>query len=324
MLTRLVALIRGLTRRPAIDHEVDEELAFHLEQETAAHVRRGVAPDEARRLALLALGGLAQTRDAVRDVRTTWVETVWRETHQGVRTLYGAPTFTLTAVLVLALGIGANTAVFSVLDGVLLRPLPYPQPDELVRVWSRNDERQIPFLSVSPADFEAWQQKTASLGHLAAYERPETMVLAGGAEQVTAIRATPGLFPLLGISPMLGRAFTPDDEDATAMIGFALWQRRFGGAGDVLGRPLTIDARTWTIVGVMPPDSTCPTCRPTSGSPWTRGRWPVAPHTSCACSGAGARRATAKPCAAIWTPWPPIWRASGRPRIAAGASPCCR
>ena len=137
MLARFLAFARGILRRRAIDAELDEELAFHVEAETRAHVARGVPAEEARRLAVLGLGGVIQTRDAVRDVRTTWLESAWREARQGVRALWAAPAFTVPAVLVVALGIGGTTAVFSVLDGVLLKPLPYPDAGELVRVWSR-------------------------------------------------------------------------------------------------------------------------------------------------------------------------------------------
>ena len=163
MLARWLALARGLLRRRAIDREVDEELAYHLEQETRMHIDRGVPPDEARRLAALSLGGLVQTRDAVRDVRTTVIESAWRETRHGIRALRATPAFTGPAVIVLALGIGGTTAVFSVLDSLLLRPLPYPEAEALVRVWSRNDDRQIPFLSISPADYEDWRRRAAAL-----------------------------------------------------------------------------------------------------------------------------------------------------------------
>jgi putative ABC transport system permease protein len=194
MLTRCLAFVRGILHRRAIDAEIDEELQFHLEQEVQAHVDRGVSPEEARRLANLGLGGVAQTRDAVRDIRTTWVEATWREARQGMRALWTMPAFTVPALIVLALGIGGTTAVFSVLDGVLLRPLPYPDADELVRVWSRNDERRIPFLSVSPADFEDWRARAPFSLQLGAYDRPRVLPLRDSAEPVTVMSVTQGLF----------------------------------------------------------------------------------------------------------------------------------
>jgi predicted permease len=252
MLARFLALVRGLLRRRAIDLEVDEELAYHLEQETRLHLDRGVPPDEARRLAALSLGGVLQTRDAVRDVRTTFVESAWRETRQGIRTLWATPTFTVPAAIVLALGIGGTTAVFSVLDGLLLRPLPYPEADALVRLWSRNDERRIPFLSVSPADFEDWRARASSLVQIGAYERSRVLQLRGG-DPVTVMGVTPGLFPTLGVAPAIGRGFGDVDRTGTAaVISHALWQRHFGGASDALGRSLEIGESSWTVIGVMP------------------------------------------------------------------------
>ena len=238
MLARCLAFVRGLLRRRAIDLEVDEELAYHLEQETRLHLDRGVPPDEARRLAAISLGGIVQTRDAVRDIRTTFIESAWRETRQGIRTLWATPTFTVPAAIVLALGIGGTTAVFSVLDGLLLRPLPYPEAEALVRVWSRNDERRIPFLSVSPADFEDWRTRASSLRQVGAYERSRVLQLDSG-EPVTVMGVTPGLFPTLGIAPAIGRGFGDDDRaDSAAVISHTLWQRHFGGTRDAVGRPL--------------------------------------------------------------------------------------
>ena len=253
MLTRLLAFVRGLARRRLIDVEVDDELQFHLDRETQAHIARGVSPEEARRLAILSLGGITQTKEAVRDVRTTWLDAAWRETRLAVRTLRAAPAFTVPAVVVLALGIGGTTVVFGVIDGVLLRPLTFDHPEEIVRVWSSNEERRIAFLSVSPADFEDWQART-SLGQLAAYERPRAMLWRGrGVESLTAMAVTPRLFQLLGVSPALGRALTTDEAAGTpAVISHALWQGRFGGATNVIGRTIATDEHSWTIVGVMP------------------------------------------------------------------------
>jgi predicted permease len=254
MLARSIAFVRGILRRRAIDTEVDEELQFHLEQEMQVQLSRGVPPDEARRLAALSLGGLVQTREAVRDVRTVWIEAVWRETLQGIRTLWATPAFTVPAAIVLALGIGATSAVFSVLDGVLLRPLPYPRASELVRVWSRNDERRVPFLSVSPADFEDWRARASTLGQIGAYERPRVLPLGGSGEPVAVMSVTPGLFPALGIAPAIGRGLRDEDRSGTvAVIGHDLWQRHFEGAADAIGRSLAIGESAWTVVGIMPP-----------------------------------------------------------------------
>jgi putative ABC transport system permease protein len=254
MLARCVAFVRGMLRRRAIDAELDEELAFHVEQEMQRHVDCGVPPAEARRLAALSLGGVVQTRDAVRDVRTLWIEPVWRDTRQGVRALWATPSFTVPAAIVLALGIGSTTAVFSVVDGVLLRALPYPNAEELVRVWSRNDERRVPFLSVAPVDFEDWKARASALGQLGAYEPSRAQQLGEGGQPVTVMAVTPDLFPTLGVAPAIGRGFRDEDTTGTAaVISYELWQHRFAGARDTLGRALTIGEDIWTVVGVMPP-----------------------------------------------------------------------
>jgi predicted permease len=254
MLSRWFAFARGLLRRRAIDAEIQEELAFHLEQEMQRHMERGVTHAEARRLAALSLGGVVQTRDAVRDVRTTSIDAVWRDTRQGMRTLRATPIYTVPAVIVLALGIGGTTAVFSVIDSVLLRPLPYPDAGELVRVWSRNDERQIPFLSVSRADFEDWQARAGAPRQFGAYERSRVLHLRDSGEPISVMGVTPGLFPTLSIAPTIGRGFREADRSGVAaVISHELWQRRFGGAADVIGRSLPIGENAWTVIGVMPP-----------------------------------------------------------------------
>jgi predicted permease len=153
---------------------------------------------------------------------------------------------------VLALGIGGTTAVFSVVDCVLLRPLPYPNAGELVRVWSRNDERRIPFLSVSPADFEDWRARVPSVNRIGAYERSQVRQLRDTGEPVTVMAVTPDLFRILGVAPAWGRGIRDEDTSATVVISHDLWQRRFGGAPDALGRTLPVGNEAWTVVGIMP------------------------------------------------------------------------
>ena len=253
MLTRWLAFARGMLRRQSIAREVEEELAFHLEQETARHQALGLPAEEARRLAALHLGPLAVVRDDVADVRTTRLDVVWRELRVGVRVLTAAPSFTIPALVVLALGIGGTTMVWSVLDGVLLRPLPFTAPEELVRVWSRNDERRIPFLSVSPADFDDWRARVASL-QIAAYERPQVVAPADELDEpITVMHVSPDLFPLLGVSAAMGRTFGYADALAhVALISHRLWQGRFGGTADVVGRPVLVGNEALDIIGVMP------------------------------------------------------------------------
>ena len=261
--TRWLALIRGLRRRNEIAREVDEEVEFHLHQEAERYRALGATLEEARRLAAVAFGGPAAVRTEVADVRTTRVEVIWRELRFGVRTLAAARAFTIPAVIVLALGISGTTIIFSVIDGVLLSPLRFNDPDPLVRVWSRNDDRQIPFLSVSPADFEDWRARTTPSLELAAYERPRiTPSDAELSEPLSVMPVSPELFPLLGIQPALGRIFASNETRApVAIVSDGLWRRQIGGTLDAIGRVIVVEQRPLTIVGVMPRHFEVPNAR---------------------------------------------------------------
>ncbi len=175
------------------------------------------------------------------------------------------PSFTLTALVVLALGIGANTAIFSVVHGVLLQPLPLADPDRLIRIWSSREDRHLPFFSVSMPDFADWRERSQTLALVAAYERQQALTLRGAAEveQVMGTRVSVDVLPLLGVPPERGRWLTAGDDrpgglEAGAVISHGLWQRRFGGRPDILGQTLVLDDRPWTIVGVMPPSFAIP------------------------------------------------------------------
>ncbi len=180
-----------------------------------------------------------------------------RDLRHAVVSLQRTPGFTVAALVVLALGIGASTAIFSVVHGVVLRPLPFADPHELIRLWSNREDRDLRFFSVSPADYEAWRERARSLESVGACDRPRPATLRGGAdlEPLQAVRVAGDLLPLLGVSPSLGRWLESSDpgDAGAAMISHELWQRRFGERPDVLGQPLLLDDRSWTIVGVMPP-----------------------------------------------------------------------
>jgi predicted permease len=182
------------------------------------------------------------------------MERVLHDVRQAVRALGRSPGFTLTAVLTVALGVGVPTAMFTVVDGVVLRPLPYPAPERLLRVWSAHPQRGLPQFSVSAPDALDWAAESRSLDAVAAFERAQPMAWTGSGEptQLLVSPVTARTFGLLGVPPRLGRAFT-DGESRAVVIADAVWQRSFGGDPSVLGRTLTLDGEAYAIIGVMPP-----------------------------------------------------------------------
>jgi putative ABC transport system permease protein len=180
-----------------------------------------------------------------------------RDLRYAVASLGRAPAFALTALIVLAVAIAANTAMFSIVYGVLIQPLPFPDADRVVRIWSSRDDRNLPFFSVSVPDFADWRARARNLDRIGAYERPRTVSVAGDAEQISVTSVSADLFRVLQVSPSLGRGLTSEDTSersaGAAVISHGLWQRRYGSHRNVLGRSIAFDDRSWTIVGVMPP-----------------------------------------------------------------------
>jgi predicted permease len=260
MFTRLVAYVRGIARRRRIGAEVDDELRFHLEQEIEAHVARGVSPGEARRMALRDLGGMTQTAEAVRDVRTIWLDLLWRDARHAVRSLRATPAFTSVALVVLTLSIGATTAIFSVVDAVILRGLPFNEADRLVTVGEFANNSSFDSMRVAPQNFLDWRDRQDVFTGLAAVGYGAISLRRVGDELPENLRAqhvTADFFKVLRIAPVLGRAFTTDDEGEgrprTAVISYGLWQRRFGGTPDVIGARLEGQRASFEVIGVMPP-----------------------------------------------------------------------
>jgi len=187
------------------------------------------------------------------------MRTLWQDVRYGARMLFKSPGFTLVAVLALALGIGANTAIFSVVDAVLLRSLPYRHADRVVVVWENNRPRNRPQNVISPANFLDWQDHQGVFDGMASfYDTRVNLTGAGEPEEIPAQMTTPNLFTLLGVEPVLGRTFAPDDaeegRDDVVILSHGLWQRRFGASADVVGKALTLGGSTVTVIGVLPPD----------------------------------------------------------------------
>jgi putative ABC transport system permease protein len=267
MVERLVAYVRGIVGRRRISAEVEDELRFHVEQEIETHLARGVSPVEARRMALRDLGGLTQVTQAVREVRTTWLDLLWRDGCHAVRSLRRTPAFTSVALVVLTLSIGATTAIFSVVDAVILRGLPFPENDRLVAVGELNvkDSPPPPLNLTTPQTFLDWRDQQDVFTGLAAVAYAEVSLRREGdalPENLRAQLITADFFSVLRTQPVLGRPFAREDEvegrGKVAVISYALWQRRFGGSPDVIGAHLPGQQASFEVVGVMPPGFSYP------------------------------------------------------------------
>jgi predicted permease len=250
--SRLASLWRNLVHKKRTEQDLDDEVRAYaaiLEDENTA---RGLAPEEARRQALIEMGGMEQVKEEVRAVQMgTLLETVAQDLRYGLRTLARAPGFTVAAVLALALGIGATTAIFSVVDAVLLRPLPYEHPDRLAVVLTRGTG------PVAPGNFLDWRRDASSFERMGAAESWGTNLGGDGRpEHVDGVRVTSDIFPLLGVRPQLGRTFAADEDQPgrakVVVLGHRLWQRRFGADAAVVGRSITLDGVPHVVVGVMP------------------------------------------------------------------------
>jgi hypothetical protein len=247
MLRKLFHRLRANLRRGKVEREMDRELQFHLEMETAENIRRGMSEEEARRAALLSFGGVEQTKEAYRDIaRFRRLEDLWQDLRYGARMLLKNPGFTAVAVIALALGIGANTAIFSVVNAVLLKPLPYYDPQRLVLVTEvppeKDGERGGEY--AGSIDYILWQAESKAFDHLIAFNWSNTYLTGRGEpERLDSVWTTANLFPALGVAPQLGRAFAPEEDRPggarVVILSHAFWQRRFGGDPAVIGQSLS-------------------------------------------------------------------------------------
>jgi predicted permease len=252
--------------RGQVEQDVDAELRFHLEMRADDLIEEeGMIPAAAREEALRRFGDVDKITDTCREIgkrreKAMWWSELSTELRQdlgyALRQMWKAPVFTLIAVLTLALGIGAATAIFSVADAVVLRPLPFPEPDRLMRLWETNP--QTDSFSVSDPNYLDWRTANRSFSDMAAI-RFTTLSLVGDGEPVrlTAAAATASLFPLLGARPLLGRTFLPDEDrpgggTQVAVLSHRLWQSRFGADPTVVGRSLQLEGRSYRVIGVMP------------------------------------------------------------------------
>jgi putative ABC transport system permease protein len=255
----LVGRLKTVFTGHRLDADLDEELRFHLQMATDENLERGMPPEEARRRALQSLGGIDQTKERVRDERGfPGLELLGRDLAHAVRSLRRRPGYTAAAVISLALGIGANTAVFSLVDALVLRPLPYPEADRLVHIYqARLFGGRFLTGAVSAPVLRDWRERAQAFSAMGAF-MPGSVNIAGeeGAERVAATLIEPEVFRALAVPPLLGTWFGPQHPsqgaDRVAVLSHRLWQDRFGGRQDVVGQTLRVDAADHVIVGVMP------------------------------------------------------------------------
>ena len=251
-----------LFRREGETARLNDELNFHLEQQVAENLAKSMTPEEARCAALRAFGNPTHLRDEARDTwNWNWLETLGRDLRYGARTLRRSPGFALVAIMVVALGIGATTSLFTMVRAVLLKPLPFRDAGKLVMVYQhfRETPGDDPYNMVSPEDYRDWRQRTHGFEDMAAW-RQYGFILTGEhsefPEVVEAAGGSANLFSVLEVPLALGRAFTPEEDqpeaDHVVLLTWSLFQRRFGGDPSVLGKQVRLDTNPYTIVGVLP------------------------------------------------------------------------
>jgi putative ABC transport system permease protein len=251
----LRAFLRNIFRRNRAEQELDDELGAYLELTAAENMKRGVSREEAVRQARRDLGGMEQVKENVRDVRAgSSFEMLLQDVRYAIRSLRKNPGFAAVAILTLALGIGANTTIFSVVNGVLLKPLPYPEPGRLVTLWESHPKFGR-FLTVAPANFYDWRAQSSSFDRMAALDPYPDFILTGGSQpyRLTGAAVTADFFPLLGVRLALGRGFQAS-EDRAVVLSYATWQQYFSARPDIAGSQVRLNDESYTVVGVLPRD----------------------------------------------------------------------
>jgi len=252
---RLLALIR----KRRLDRELEDEILAHLELAEKDAMAAGLSPEEARRQALRSFGGIQQIKEDHRDQRSVrWVENLWRDVRYGMASLARDPGFAAVTIALLALGIGANTAMFSIVDAVLLKPLPFPEPERMVRVWEtptpadRNGTTTLTFLD--------WKRQSEIFEALSVESPVRAAVETNGSPvRLSGKLVSADYFQVFGVKPQIGRTFAPGEDQPGAapvvVISYSLWQSRFGGDPGVLNRDLKLDGKPHRIIAVLPPGS---------------------------------------------------------------------
>lgn len=263
MLSDLRFRLRAFFRRESMESDLNDELRFHFEKEVEKHKRAGLSDGEARRRTRLSFGSDASVADDCRDARgTTIVETLLQDVRYAARQLLAHPAFAVVLILTLALSIGANSAIFSVIDGVLIRSLPYPQANRLVYLYLSSPE--YPKFNLNPFDFRDYRARSKSFESMAAMTRGDLQLSGGSAQPVMlhGFRITAGYFHVLGLHPEIGSEFNRRAElpgnGHQVILSNRLWRARFGASRNIIGQRILLNDQPYTVVGVMPPGTEHP------------------------------------------------------------------
>lgn len=256
---RMVRLARVVFAKQKVEDEMDEEMRFHIEAEIGDKVRSGMTPEEARRAALVAFGGVDRFKEQARSARGgRWLDDLQRDVRRALRGLRKSPGFTAIGLALLALGIGANAAIFSVIHAVLIQPLPFAEPDDLVQLYESHQERgwdRFPFSQPNAIDL---RERTTSFDGVGVFGgRPATLTGDGTPQQISLGTVTPGFFEVLGVTPLQGRTLLNTDVDAmepgrVLMLSEDLWVNRFGADPRIVGQTVSLDTEGYLVVGVLP------------------------------------------------------------------------
>jgi len=260
LLEKLRIRLQMLLHRDRESGRLDAELEFHLEQQIAENRAAGMSPQEARQAALRSFGNPVALREQARE-SWSWngLEALWRDVRIGARTLLRSPGFAVTAILVMALGIGANVALFTLVRSVLLRPLPFAEQSRLVRIFEAQSDGSYQDNIVAGGSFAIWKEHARSFTDLSIMDEMSYNLAGAGSQLPEVVRAETAswnLFPLLGVRPAVGRFFTAADDqpgaNATVVLTWGLWKRRFGSDPGIVGKNILVDDKSYTVVGILP------------------------------------------------------------------------
>ena len=253
-----IARLRGMLKRDRLDHDLDDELRSHLEMRATDNAAAGMSPEEAHYDAQKRFGNTTLLKEDTREVDIVgWLDEAARDFRHALRMLQRSPGFTAVAVLTLALGIGANTAIFTVINSVLLHPLPYHDPDNLVMVWESSSQHPNPHNTVSPSNFLDWQTRNTVFSSMAfIFDERDNLTGNGEPQEVIVQDVSTNFFSLLGVNPILGSGFAPENSQPghnnVVILSYGLWKERFAGDPAIVGKSVLLNGHPQTVVGVAP------------------------------------------------------------------------